>query len=140
MIGVGDPVRGGVQVTDDMIGTHLPGAAEGAGEVQGVQVGDGDGIIGGVQDDTAWASGRGDIELKNLVHGEEPQTYHMAFLVKGGLRRYTVEGFQYKQRRRWKCRYISCTDMSWTPWSFWRMETPPTHGAPNVRLWSPGVN
>ena len=37
--------------------------------MQGVQVGDGDGIIGGVQDDTACASGRGNIELENLGYG-----------------------------------------------------------------------
>ena len=37
--------------------------------MQRVWGGDGDGIIGGAQDDTAWASGRGDMELENFGHG-----------------------------------------------------------------------
>ena len=68
MPGGGYPVGGGVQLTDYGRGTLLPGAAEGAGAVQGVQGGDGDGVIGGAQDDTAWASFRGEIELENLNH------------------------------------------------------------------------
>ena len=37
--------------------------------MQGVRGGDGGGIVGGAQDDTAWASGRGEMELENLGHG-----------------------------------------------------------------------
>ena len=69
MSGSGDIVRGGVRATDDGIGILLPGAAEGTGAVQGVWRGDGDGIIGGAQDDTAWSSGRGEMGLENFGHG-----------------------------------------------------------------------
>ena len=68
MSGGGDPVGGGVHATDDRRGTRLPGASEGTGSVQGVQGGDGGGIIGGAQYDTAWASDRGDMDLENLGH------------------------------------------------------------------------
>ena len=61
MPGGGEPVRGGVRATDDGRGTHLPEAADGTDAVQRVWGGDGDGIIGGAQDDTAWASGRGEM-------------------------------------------------------------------------------
>ena len=37
--------------------------------MQGVQGGDGNRIFGGSQDDTEWASGRGKMDLENLVHG-----------------------------------------------------------------------
>ena len=37
--------------------------------MQGVLRGDGGGIIGRGQDDTAWASGKGEMELENLGHG-----------------------------------------------------------------------
>ena len=63
MPGGGEPDGGGVWATDDRRGTLLPGAAEGTGEVQGVRGEDGGGIIGGAQDDTAWAIGRGKIDL-----------------------------------------------------------------------------
>ena len=43
---------------DDGIGTLLMLAAEATGAVQGVRGGDDNGVIGGAQDDTAWASGR----------------------------------------------------------------------------------
>ena len=56
-------------MTDDGRGTLLPGAAEGTVAVQGVWGGSGGGIIGGAQDDTAWASGRGEMELEKVVHG-----------------------------------------------------------------------
>ena len=69
MPGDGDPVGGGVQVTDARRGTHLSGASEGTGTVQGLWVGDDGRIFGGAQDETAWASGRGDTELENLGHG-----------------------------------------------------------------------
>ena len=42
---------------------------EGTGSVQGVQGGYGSVIIGGGKYDTAWASGRGDMELENFGHG-----------------------------------------------------------------------
>ena len=93
MPGGGDPVGGGVKSTDDGRGTHLPGEAEGTGAVQRVQVGDGDGIIGEAQDNTAWASGRGEMELENLGQGEEVWTYRMAFPAKGGPRSFPVEVF-----------------------------------------------
>ena len=69
MSGGGDPVGGGVQATDDRGGTHLPGATEGTGTVQGVRGGYGGGIFGGSQYDTAWESGRSETELENLSHG-----------------------------------------------------------------------
>ena len=63
MPGGGDPVGGGVRETYDRRGTLLQGASEGTGAVQGVRGGDGRGIIGRSQDDAAWASGRGEMEL-----------------------------------------------------------------------------
>ena len=69
MPGGRDPVKGGVQATDDRRGTYLPGSAEGTGAVQGVWVVDASGIISGAQDDTSWASGRGEIEIENISHG-----------------------------------------------------------------------
>ena len=53
---------------DDGRGALLPGASEGMGAVKGVQGGDGGGIIGGAEDDTAWASSRGEMNLENLGH------------------------------------------------------------------------
>ena len=53
MPGGGYPVRGGVRTTDDRRGTLLLGAIEGTGIVQGLRGGDGSGIFGGAQDDTA---------------------------------------------------------------------------------------
>ena len=55
--------------TDDGRGTLLLVETEGKGTVQGMRGGDGGGIIVGTQDDVAWASGRGEIELENLGHG-----------------------------------------------------------------------
>ena len=69
MSGGGDPVGGGVQATDDGIGTLLPGAAEGTGAVQEVRGGDGGWIYGRAHDDTTWASGRVYMDLENLNHG-----------------------------------------------------------------------
>ena len=34
-----------------------------------VQGGDGSGIVGGTQDDSAWESGRGATNLEDFVHG-----------------------------------------------------------------------
>ena len=68
MPGGGDPVGGGVQATDEGIGTFLPGATEGTGPVQGVQGGDGGGVCGRTHDESAWASGRGAMELEDLSH------------------------------------------------------------------------
>ena len=56
MPGGGEPVGGGVQATDDGIGTLLPGATEGTDTVQGVQGGDGGWVFGREQDYTAWVS------------------------------------------------------------------------------------
>ena len=47
---------------------YLIRAAEGTGAVQGVRRGDDGGIIGRAHDDTAWASGRGEMELEKLGH------------------------------------------------------------------------
>ena len=63
MPGGGDPVGGGIRATDEGRGTHLPGAVEETGAVQGVWGGDDSGIIGRAQDDIAWSSGRGEMEL-----------------------------------------------------------------------------
>ena len=52
---------------------------------KGLWGGDGGGIFGGAQDDTDWASGRGETELKALTPMEEPRTYCMALLAKGCL-------------------------------------------------------
>ena len=53
MPGGRDPVGGGVQATDDVIGTFLPGATEETGPVQVLRGGDGVGLFGKVQDDTS---------------------------------------------------------------------------------------
>ena len=37
--------------------------------MQGVRGGDGGGIIVGAQDDTAWVSGRGDMDMENIGQG-----------------------------------------------------------------------
>ena len=57
-----------MQETDNGGGPNLHGATEGTGPVQGVRGGDGGGIFGGAQDDTAWKSGRGKTDLGNLDH------------------------------------------------------------------------
>ena len=44
------------------------GATEGTGPVHGVGGGDGEGICGGAQDDSAWSSGRGATDLENIGH------------------------------------------------------------------------
>ena len=54
---------------DDERGTLLPVAVEGTGSSQGVRGGGGGRIIGGEQDDTAWASYRREIDLEKLGHG-----------------------------------------------------------------------
>ena len=69
MPGGGDPVVGVVRASDDRRGTLLTGVTEGTGKVQGVRGGDGGGIFVGAKDDKEWASGRGDTDLENLVHG-----------------------------------------------------------------------
>ena len=69
MPGGGDPVGGGVRAKDDSRGTLLSGAIEGTGTVQRVRGGYGGGIFGGEQDNTAWASGRGETEMENFRHG-----------------------------------------------------------------------
>ena len=69
MLGVRDPVGGGVWATYYRRGTLLPGAAEGMGEVRGLWGGDGNWIDGREHDDTTWASGRGDMDLDNIDNG-----------------------------------------------------------------------
>ena len=77
MPGGGDPVRGGVRVTDDGRGTFLLGVAEGTGAVQGVRVGDGGWIYGRANEDTTWVIDRGYMELENLDHsGRTADTLH----------------------------------------------------------------
>ena len=66
MPGGRDPVGGGVRATDNGGETHIMGSTEGTGPVQG---GYGDRIFGGAQNDTEWASGTGETDLKNLGHG-----------------------------------------------------------------------
>ena len=61
MPGGGDPVGGGVQATDEGIGTFLLGAAEKTSAVQGVQVGN-EGLINDrAHEDTTWEIGRGEM-------------------------------------------------------------------------------
>ena len=67
--GRGGLVGGGVQDTDNGGGTYLQGATEGTVPLRGLRVGDGGGICGRSQDDSAWASGRGATELENFGHG-----------------------------------------------------------------------
>ena len=55
-------------MTDDGIVTLLPGAVEGTGAVQGLRGGYGSWIDDRAHDNTAWASGRGELELDNLIH------------------------------------------------------------------------
>ena len=69
MPGVGELVRDIVHATDDGRGTLLPGGIEGMGTVQGVRGRDCGGIIGKAQDETAWSSVRGEMDLENLVRG-----------------------------------------------------------------------
>ena len=65
----GDPAGGGEQATDDGRGALLLGVTEDTGTFQGLRGGDGGCIFGASQDDTSWASGRGEMELGNLGHG-----------------------------------------------------------------------
>ena len=69
MPGSRDPVGGGSLAIDEGRGTLLPGAAEGTGSVKVVQGGDGGYIDVRAHEDTTWVSGRGDMELDNLIHG-----------------------------------------------------------------------
>ena len=57
---------------DDGGGTDIPGAAEGASRVQGMQEGDGGGIAGIPPNDTAWTGEGGTLELGCLSHGRRP--------------------------------------------------------------------
>ena len=69
MPGGGDPVGGGVWVTNYVRRTFLPGAAEGTGAVQVVRGGYGGWVYGRSHKDTTWSSGKGDMELENPGHG-----------------------------------------------------------------------
>ena len=64
-----ESVGGGIWETDSGGGPHLPGVTKGIGLVQIVRGGEGGGICGGTQDDSAWDSFRGATELENLGHG-----------------------------------------------------------------------
>ena len=43
-------------------------------------------------------------------------------------------------RRGRRSGFISSTGMPGIPSSFWRRETPPTHGVPDAKFWCPGVH
>ena len=88
-----DQVRGDVRAMDDRRGTLLPGTTEGTGTVKGVRGGYDSIIFGGSQDDTAWASGRGEMELENLGHCGRAADVFMDFPDKGGPQRLPSEGF-----------------------------------------------
>ena len=96
----GDPVGGGVPAKDDGRGTLLLGAAERIGAVQGLRGGDGGWIIGRTHDNTTWASGRGDMELENLGHGERAADVPHGLLGKGVPRSCPVEGCPEKKGNR----------------------------------------
>ena len=72
MPGVGYPVGGGVQATDDGKWTLLPGAKEGTGTVQRVRGGDGRGFFGGAQDE------------EQGKHGQEGRHQNALFYVGDG--------------------------------------------------------
>ena len=55
--------------TDNGGGPHLQGVTERTGPVRVMWGGDGGGICGESQDDSAWSISRGVTELENLVHG-----------------------------------------------------------------------
>ena len=73
-------------------GTFLSVAAEETGAVQGVQGVDGGWIDGRAHEYTTWSRGRVEMELEKISTGEEPHTYRMVLLPKGGLRSCPVEG------------------------------------------------
>ena len=74
MIGDGDLVSGGVQVTDDGRATFLTRVSEGTSAVQGLRKGDGAWVNGGAHEDTTWASVRGDKYLGSLEPVEKLRT------------------------------------------------------------------
>ena len=69
MPGGGDTVYGSIQEKDDGGGNNIPGAAERTGTVRVMQEGDGGGIVGVPQGDTAWAGGIGVMDMGSLGHG-----------------------------------------------------------------------
>ena len=78
---------------DDGRGTHLPGATEGTGAVQGLRGRDGGRIIGRAHDVTEWASGRGNMDLEKLgLRGTAADVLHVLPSM-GGPRSCPVEGF-----------------------------------------------
>ena len=65
----GDSVGGSIREEDYGGGPNIPGTAEIKGKLQIMRERDGDGVIGVEQGDTAWAGGRGAVELGSVVHG-----------------------------------------------------------------------
>ena len=53
---------------------------------------------------------------------------------------YLSRGVWDGRRRGRRCGFIYFTGISVIPSSYWRKETYPTHGAPNVTCWRPGVH
>ena len=92
MLGGRDPVGGGIWEKDEGGGTNIPGTLERKGPVRGLRNRDCGGIIGVKQGDSAWAGGRGAVDLGASATGGEPPTYRMAFPTKGGPRSCPAEG------------------------------------------------
>ena len=68
MTGGRDTDGGSIREKDDGGGPSIPGTAERTGTVWGMQEGDGGRIVGVPQGDTAWAGGRGAVELGSFGH------------------------------------------------------------------------
>ena len=95
MPGGGDSVSGSIQEKDARGGPNIPGTAERKGTVRGMRERYGGGIIGVTQDDTAWAGGRGVVDLGSFGHMRRsadvpdglPDQGRAADLLSGGLHR-----------------------------------------------------
>ena len=139
LTGGGELVGGRVLETDNRGGTHLTGAIEGTGPVQGVRGGDGGRIYGGAQYDSAWESGRGATELEYLGHGGRaayishgiPSKGRPAELPSGGMTRPSGD----EDGDAGTFPTPACPGHRG---HYGGGKTPPTHGVPDATCWSPG--
>ena len=95
MPGGGDSVGGSIREKYDRGGPNIPGKSERTVTVRGLREIEGGGIVGVPQDDTAWAGGRGAMDLGSLGQGRRnadisdglPDQGRVAELSSGGLLR-----------------------------------------------------
>ena len=127
-------------VSDYGRGTFLPGVIVETGLVRGVWGGDGGGIFGRALDDTAWDSRRGETDVENIGQGGRAADVLHGFRQREARGATQYRDAQDERQRGRRCGSNFCTGMSWTLWSLWRREIPPTHGDPNMTLWSPGLH